>query len=43
MISKNLEKYGYDELRYQEGDEYVDDAIESNEYTFDRDGNRENA
>lgn len=40
-ISSELEKTGYEEIEYQNSDEFIDDCLVANEYTFMEDGERE--
>ena len=39
-IAKEAEKAGYDEIKYQNSNEAIDEAMEANEYTFTLEGVR---
>lgn len=39
-ISRDAAKAGYQEIEYKQSNEYVDECIEANEYTFREDGRR---
>jgi len=42
-IARRMERAGYDDIEYQNSDEYVDESIEDNEYTFTKEGERMDA
>jgi hypothetical protein len=41
-ICQKLTSYGYDYMEEEDKDEYIDDAMQANEYTFLADGTRHN-